>query len=122
MQAIDLIEKVKKEAGIKSDYALAKILKISTARMSDYKAGRVRPDTYTLTKMALLLNVEPIEIIAEYEADNEKNEDKKEFWQSFRSHIGKAAVIMLAIGCTLSSPNEAQAGGKNEAVHNCILC
>lgn len=100
MQVIDLIEKVKTKAELKSDYALAKTLNLTTARVSEWRTGKRTPDNYSLTRMALILGIEPIEIIAEIEAETEKNEQKRTFWRNFRSRSGKATVIVLALSFT----------------------
>lgn len=97
MQVIDLLEKVKAKTGATTDYKLSKVLEISDARISDYRSGKRIPDAYACTKIALALEMEPIEIIAEIEAETEKNEQKRNFWRNFKLRSGKATVIILAL-------------------------
>ncbi|MHB0991635.1 MAG: hypothetical protein ACYC0M_10205 [Burkholderiales bacterium] len=97
MQVIDLLEKVKQKTGATTDYKLSKLLEISDARISDYRNGKRIPDAYACTRIALALEMEPMEIIAEIEAETEKNEQKRTFWRNFKLRSGKATVIILAL-------------------------
>lgn len=74
-----LLDQIKMEQGIKSNYALAKLLKINEARIGNYYKGIVKPDDYAITRVALMLHMEPIHLIAEIRAEDEKNATKKEF-------------------------------------------
>jgi transcriptional regulator with XRE-family HTH domain len=98
MNAKELLLECKVRLKLESDYALAKKLDIPRARMSEYMNGKVNPDVYALTRIALTLGRDPIRLIAEYEAATEKNEVKKTFWQGFisrASKAGKAGTLAL---------------------------
>ena len=97
MTAKELLLECKIKLKIESDYALAKALEMPTARLSEYMRGKVHPDVYGLTRIAMTLNRDPIELIAEYESTNEKNPIKKAFWESFTLRAGKVKKA-----CTLA--------------------
>ncbi len=84
---------------ISRDYALAKALKINSARICDDMAGRRIPDTYTTIKMAEILKVHPLLLVAEFEGDMEKDEEKKTFWLTFAQRIKTGAIAILALIC-----------------------
>jgi len=94
----ELIEKLKRQEHLTSNYQVAKYTQIPENRINDYVKGRVRPDAYAATRLALALEREPIEVIAEIEAETETNETKRKFWRDFLSHavcIGVSATVLL---------------------------
>jgi transcriptional regulator with XRE-family HTH domain len=97
MNAKELLLECKVKLKLESDYGLAKALEMPTSRLSEYMRGKVHPDTYALTRIALTLNRDPISLIAEYEAATEKNPIKKKFWEGFISRASKAGQV-----CTLA--------------------
>lgn len=103
MKAKELLLECKVKLGISSDYALAKALDLHTARISAYMTEKETPDAYAAVKIALCLNRDPAEIIAEIEADTTKNEQKREFWLDFLQRVRQAARLgTLAALCILT--------------------
>lgn len=104
MNAKELLLECKVRMKIESDYALAQRLELPRARVSEYMLGKVHPDAYALTRIALTLGRDPISLIAEYEAATEKNPTKKAFWQGFTSRAGRAikgSTLALIFGISL---------------------
>ena len=98
MNTRELLLTCKIKLKIESDYALAKALGLPRQRINEYMNGRVKPDSYTLTKIALTLELDPIQVIAEIEAKTEKNEVKRIFWENFLLRASKAVRhVMLAV-------------------------
>lgn len=118
-RAKELLLECKIKLGIKSDYALAKALKSSTGMVSHYMAGKRSPDPFTCLQMALILKRDPLEIIAEVEAESEKNEKKREFWRDFlvqaRKVTGRGLLAVLACMLFWWPVPKAQAA---DAAHN----
>lgn len=98
MNIIELLEQSKTKLGITSDYALAKELELNSGWISDYRNGKRHPTPYALVKIALLLDLDPLALIAEAEAQTEKNPVRKGFWQNFARRVGAAAGV-LALCC-----------------------
>ena len=109
METTELLQKVKDKTGAESDYKLAKVLDIPTQRIADYRSGKRAPDVYACTKIAIMLGVDPLEIISEVEARSAQTQAKRDFWRDFRQHTGKAAVMVLALGFMTSSPVDVHA-------------
>lgn len=102
-KAKELLLECKIKLGVKSDYKLAKAIEINPARVSAYMSGKEQPDTFAAVRMALILNRDPAEIIAEIEIEKEKNEKKRQFWRDFLQHAKQAARRgMLALLFTAS--------------------
>jgi transcriptional regulator with XRE-family HTH domain len=105
-RARELLLECKIKLGIQSDYKLAKAFEIHTGRIADYMSGKRTPDAYTCVRIALVLGKDPAEVIAEIEAETEKNETRKAFWLSFLariSHTAKRGTLwgMFLILCVL---------------------
>lgn len=101
MNTLELLYEAKRRTGVSSDYALAQKLEIPRQRITDYKNGTRQPDTYTLTRLAIILEREPMGLIAEFEAATEKNPVRREFWKGFlsRQNLKGIAIAVLALNC-----------------------
>jgi len=98
MTIIELLDQTKERLQVQSDYALAKALEINQARLSAYRKGKENPDPYALTKIALALDLDPLALIAEFEARTEKNATRKGFWENFLRRVGSGLGV-LALCC-----------------------
>lgn len=85
----------KVKTGIKSDYKLAEVLGTSRQRISELMNGKCKPDAYIAVKIAEILKVHPLMLVAEFEADIAKDEKKRAFWVNFGQRIKTGAVAML---------------------------
>lgn len=102
-KAKELLLECKIKLGVQTDYKLAQALEIHNGRISAYMREKEIPDAYACVRMALILNKDPAEIIAEIEADTEKNEKRREFWKNFLQRAKQAARLgTLAAICILS--------------------
>ena len=97
MKVKERLLECKIKLGIKSDYALAKSLGINRARVCEYMASKRQPDAYTALKMAEILNVHPLLLLAEFEAETAKTAERKAFWLNFVRRIKSGAVGMLVL-------------------------
>lgn len=86
----------KVKLGIKSDYGLAKALGINRGTLSGYMTGKRIPDAFAAVKMAEILKVHPLLLLAEFEAESEKDETKRAFWENFVQRIKSGAMGMWA--------------------------
>jgi transcriptional regulator with XRE-family HTH domain len=103
MRTSELLKDCKLKLGVTTDYALAKALNIDRARVADYMKGKRQPTTYALVKIAEILKLNPLELIAEYEELSAKNETEKSFWSDFRQRVKPPLKgFIMALLCTLS--------------------
>lgn len=92
MKTISYIEEAKRRLGISTDYGIAKELGMTRGAFAHYKTGRRVIDDYTAAKLAELLKINPLEVIAAANAEREKDDRKREFWQKIASGA-QAAVV-----------------------------
>lgn len=98
------LDEIKRKKGLDSDYKLAKALELHAGLISDYRKGKRIPDAYAAARIALALELEPLEFLAEIEAATEKNETRRRFWQDFLSRRRQGActlVLALLFGASL---------------------
>lgn len=95
MQTRNYIELTKKKLKIESDYALAKVLGVSRAAIGKYLTGERVMDDYTAAKIAQVLDLPEIKIIAEANQEREKDAKKKSFWKKLAKET--AAMVLVAI-------------------------
>lgn len=91
-------EQVREKLENATDYKIAKVLDISTQNVSEYVRGIREADTYGCTKIAMVLGIDPLEVIAEVEAKAARTAKKREFWKSFRSSASRAILGLLLFG------------------------
>ncbi len=104
MKPSEYLDKCKIKLEIKSDYGIAKALKISNQRVADYYKGKRWPDAYAAAQIALALDLDPLEVIADIESQCAKTEERRGFWAGFIGRTKKAgAVLLLALTFILTS-------------------
>lgn len=98
MKTKDYLEEAKRKTGLVSDYALGKRLGITKQAMSGYATGNRIMDDYTAAKVAELLGISELEVIAAANAEREKDSQKAEFWRRLATRgraAGFAGVLIL---------------------------
>ncbi len=100
MKTSDYLDAIKARHGKTSDYAIAKLLKTTTGKISDWRAGRTLPGPLACFKIAELIGEQPAGVIADIEAERAekaaKVDDADEWKAMARKFGGKAAGILLA--------------------------
>ena len=111
MEINELLDLAKDRANLKSDYALSKVLGITTGNISNMRKGRTHPSNEEAVKLATLANLDEMQVIAEIEMRNAKNPKKKEFWKHYIESRGITACLGLtAMAISLAlTPEKAEA-------------
>lgn len=124
MKAAELLDLAKGRLELKSDYSLAKLSGCKPGHIAEVRAGKRAMPLHLLYWLAVTLEKDPAELIAQQEIEREKNPERVKFWNGFLSRAacwtGTAAVLLL----TLSGPTgnaHADTGGTGTASHNPIL-
>lgn len=80
MSTLHYLSAVKKRLSIESDYALAKALKIRHSTICGYRAGKSRMDDDVALKIADILGLNPLEVIAAANAERAKSDEMRTVW------------------------------------------
>jgi len=95
-----LIEQVREKLGGVTDYKIAQALDLHQEYVSRYVSGDAA-DAYACAKIAEILSRDPLEVIAQVEAEAARTEKKRQYWRSFfsgskRTHLGAALLLTSA--------------------------
>ena len=127
-KTIELMNEVKRKAGLTSNYQLSKKLELSESDICLCFKGKKHADEYAATRIALALEREPIAVIAEIKAESEKNPKKRIFWVNFLLRAATHCALAVALLLGMWEPSEAanvgahsEGQGKAE-IHNHKLC
>jgi plasmid maintenance system antidote protein VapI len=115
-KAKELLLECKIKLGVQTDYKLAQAIGINRGRVSDAMKGKWHLDPFTVVRMALILQRDPAELLAEIELDSEKNQDRQEFWRGFIQHAKQTAkrgmLVLICIISLLAGFNASEAGNR----------
>ena len=87
MKTTEYLDAVKTRAALTSDYQLARLLGLEPSNITMYRKERRVMDDYTAARVAELLDIDELEVIAQANAEREKDAAKRAFWE----HKAKAA-------------------------------
>ncbi len=94
MKPAEYVQAAVKAKGLKSAYALSKETGISESRFSNWKSGKEWPDNKACAVLAEILQIDPLKVIADIEAQKAKNEEDAKFWRSIQK---KAAAVLMPV-------------------------
>lgn len=121
MKAAELLDAAKQRLLLKSDYALAKAIDINKGWIPAIRRGERAVPLDVAYRLAITLERDPAQVIAELEAEREKNERRAAFWRSFLSR----AAQLAGVACTLallsfggSGSTQAASGGPERNSNN----
>ena len=116
---IDYLTAVKELHGLTSDYQLAKALRVRSSAIANYRAGRSGMDAMTAVRVAELLNVPPLEVLAHVEIERARTPAARNFWMRYAASVALAVVSFAgavtpppASAGTLQNPNSANSAAQ----------
>lgn len=92
------LDAVKAQLNIQSDYELAKRLEVGRGRIVEMRTGTRPVPIDVAFKIAITLQLDPSQVIADLEEQREKNAKRRDFWRSF---LSRASMGIAALACTL---------------------
>lgn len=103
MKPAEYLDAVKARLSVTSDYELAKRLGMKTGHLCMVRNSERPMPLDVAFKIAITLELDPAEVVADLESQREKNEERRAFWRGFISHAQRAAAVvlcMLALHCS----------------------
>lgn len=121
-QTQQLIEQVRQKLDDATDYRIAQVLDLPTQRLSDYVKGKRDADNYACAKIAEVLERDPLEVIAQVEAESARSETKRAYWRSLFSGSKRTAHVLawcaIAVGSGLGLQTGNAEAGSGQTSHN----
>ena len=84
---LEYIDAVKMRRDLPSDYAIAKLLGVSRQAVSQYRQGKAAFDDLTAVRVAEILDINPMEVIAAANRERAKSEEVKRVWSSIWDRV-----------------------------------
>jgi len=81
MKPSEWLDKTKEKLNIESDYRLAEIIGVGKTAISNIRIRNNGMDNYTACRIADILEINEIKIIADIEEQKEKKEEKRTYWR-----------------------------------------
>ena len=81
MNTLEYLDALKQKQGLTSDYQLAKLLNLETSNMTMYRKHRRVMDDYIAARVADFLQIDKLELIAQANAEREKDVEKRAYWE-----------------------------------------
>jgi transcriptional regulator with XRE-family HTH domain len=97
----EYLDEAKEKHSIKSDAELARLLGGSRQSVSSWRAGTNKPDDYACIRLAELLGINPLEIIAAANAEREADPERAKWWLDFSKRHGIKNLSVSLIGMNL---------------------
>jgi plasmid maintenance system antidote protein VapI len=98
MKTSDYLDATKQRLNIQSDYEMAKRFDVSNGAISEMRKGKRAVPLDVAYKIAITLELDPAQVVADLEAQREKNPKRQGFWQGF---LSRAAMLLAVVACTL---------------------
>lgn len=114
---IEYLDAIKSKTGVPSDYAIAKVLGITRASVSNYRNGHTYFDDDICVKVASILEIPEIEVVLNIHAERSTNVIVKASFKEVLKQLGTvAATLLIASGINLSTPSPANAGAASSGL------
>lgn len=94
MKTQDFLDRTKQKLGIESDYALAKELGISREYLSQFRVGKRAISDEVALKVAKILGISPVQILAVAQAERAKNPEIQAAWNGLLEKISMGFNVL----------------------------
>jgi transcriptional regulator with XRE-family HTH domain len=126
----DFLDRAKKGAGVESDYALAKIVGVSRANVSNWRNERNAPDERAIVKLCDLSGDDPEYVALLIQSMRAANDDAAGLWRRAAERLKKGAAavalwpaVALIFGALITDRAEAAATSPAlDLAGVCVLC
>jgi len=115
MKPNEYLDATKARLNIESDYELAKRLELANGSLSGIRSGHRNIPLDVAFRIAITLEIDPAQVVADLESQSEKNEKRRGFWRSFSSRaVQTVAALAVTLALLLSATSgsvQGAAGG-----------
>lgn len=99
MTPAEYLDAAKARLKITSDYELAKRFGHGNGPIAEMRKGNRNIPLDIAFRLAITLEMDPAQVVADLESQREKNPEKRSFWTGF---ISRAAMVIGVMACTLA--------------------
>lgn len=120
----EYLDAIKQRHALPSDYALARLLRVSPANVTGYRKGKSGFDDERCLIVADLLDIDPVSVLADMNAARTKCPEARKVWERVARACSTTAAVFLVVFSMIgaqpaeSAPNNLTSSNPNE----CLLC
>ena len=103
MKPSEYIDAAKARLNITSDYELAGRFGVGRASISEMRNNKRNVPLDVAFKLAITLEIDPAQVVADLECQREKNPTKRSFWSSFMVRAVTVAALVCTLGLNFSA-------------------
>ena len=96
MDTVQYVDAVRSRLPVTSDYAVAKALGVSKQAVSRYMKGVSHFDDYVAIRVAKMLEIDPLQVIADVNHQRAENPEVKAVWAALMEKISKGFDVLLS--------------------------
>lgn len=97
-----LLDRLKAARGLDSDYKLAKLLKVSRARVSSWRTGTHEMDETTAVQVAQELGEDPLAVLAILKLEKPHKPREANVWGRYRPRLLAAALAAFVVATSVT--------------------
>ncbi|WP_423197158.1 HTH cro/C1-type domain-containing protein [Cupriavidus sp. H19C3] len=101
---LEYVDAVKVRLDLPSDYAIAKALCVSRQAVSQYRQGKAAFDDLTAVRVAEILGLNPMEVIAAANRERAKSDDARRVWTGLFDRFAVNFEALLTVMGQRRSP------------------
>lgn len=98
---LQYLDQAKERLHLPSDYALSKKLGVTTSAISNYRSGRSRIDDDVALKVAQILGLNPLEVIAAANVERAKTDEMRDMWRGLMEKFSTGFNAFISAGFPL---------------------
>ncbi len=95
---LQYLDQAKVRLHLPSDYALSKKLGVTTSAISNYRSGRSRIDDDVALKVAQILGLNPLEVIAAANVERAKTDEMRDMWRGLMEKFSTGFNALISVG------------------------
>lgn len=95
---LQYLDQAKVRLHLPSDYALSKKLGVTTSAISNYRSGRSRIDDDVALKVAQILGLNPLEVIAAANVERAKTDEMRDMWRGLMEKFSTGFNALMSVG------------------------
>lgn len=125
LSVVAVLDSIKERHGLKSDYAVCKLLGCSTQLVANWRHGRALPDEKSCGLLAAAAGIDPLVLAAQVQAQRSKTAEARSLWEAIAARLqvaahGLAAVIFSVVFATgfIATDARAASAGTDQASEN----
>lgn len=97
LSVVAVLDSIKSQQNLKSDYAIGKLLGISLPVISGWRHGKSLPDERMCKKLAHAAGIDPLVLAASMQAQRSKSDEARSLWEAIAARLQLAGAHALAV-------------------------